>query len=80
MKPSTRTKPVCLIAGLAALALSLLFFSCEPQNWQEYVIAKPEPITDLTVTDVEVNSGSIAISFTYVVPSFSIQTFTDDSK
>jgi hypothetical protein len=80
MKTSIQSKRIFPSIGLAALLFSILCFSCEPRNWQEYVIAQPEPIENLAVTDVGTFIGSISISCTYVVPSFAIVSLTGNEN
>jgi hypothetical protein len=80
MKFSIQTKRVFPAISLAAILFSVLCFSCEPRYWQDYVMSQPEPIEELTVTDVRTFMGGISISCTYVVPSFSIVSLTGDEN
>lgn len=73
MKPSIQTKQVFPAIGFAAIVLSLLCISCEPQYWEEYVIAKPEPIEDLEVTEVRAGRGVVGIACTFTRPAFAIE-------
>lgn len=67
-----------LIIGLAALIFSVFCISCEPRLWQEYVIAAPAPIEDLTVTEVKTGKGVIELSCTFIRPRFNIELLNEE--
>lgn len=73
MKKSSRGNFIFPATCLAALLLSAFSFSCEPENW-DLIMARPEPPSELTVTEITEETDLISITLQFRVPEFAITT------